>query len=493
LSKPEVTAQKKLFWPIVLLIVSVVPTLYWDSLIAEISGDVISQTIKIAKYSIATISWLSVAWVATRLIDVVIWDGLVAPRLGGKVPRLLKDVVAAIIFMIAVTGIIGGVFNLPVSGIWATSGVVGLVVGLAVQSMISDVFSGIAINIDRPFKIGDWIRLNLRGIPAMIGCVEEVNWRSTRLRTTDGVRHIVPNNLISQIIVTNLCEPHLRSRFELLFTLDFEVPPERALRILNAGVKAAKGPLSDPAPKARVNGITEWGVEYKVRYWLLPAEFSPNKGRNAVCSSILEHLHHAGVTLAYQKQDLYVAEMPNRQLTLETDQKALIRRIDIFKSLEENEVDALSQRITQHQFEAGKSIVKKDDPGESMYIVVEGLLFVYADLNGEGTTTTRVGKLIPGDFFGEMSLLTGEPRSATVEAATDTVVYEITRSDIEDLLAERPNIATRITQVVAQRQMSNLKTRDNLNNSDHQEETKNFANQLLGKMRGFFKGLGLGE
>ena len=493
MAKTGVTARKKLFWPIVLLLISVLPTLYWDSLIHEIGVDVISQTIKIAKYSIATISWLSVAWLAIRLVDVLIWDGLVAPRLGRTVPRLLKDVVAAVIFIIAITGIVGGVFNLPVSGIWATSGVVGLVVGLAVQSMIADVFSGIAINIDRPFKIGDWVRLNLRGIPDMIGCVEEVNWRSTRIKTTDGVRHIVPNSLLGQIIVTNLCEPELRSRFELLFTLDFEVPPERALRILNAGVKAAKGPLADPAPKARVNCVTEWGVEYKVRYWLLPAEVSPNKGRNAVCSSILEHLHHAGVTLAYQKQDLYVAEMPNRQLTLETDRKALVRRIDIFKSLENHEVDSLSQRITQLQFNAGSQIVKKDDPGESMYVVVEGLLFVYADLDGNGTTTTRVGKLIPGDFFGEMSLLTGEPRSATVEAATDTIVYEITRSDIEDLLAERPNIANRITQVIAERRVSNLKTRDNLSREDHHEETQNLANQLLGKMRGFFKGLGLGD
>ena len=124
MAKTEVKARKKLFWPIVLLLVSVLPTLYWDSLIHEIGVDVISQTIKIAKYSIATISWLSVAWLAIRLIDVVIWDGLVAPRLGGTVPRLLKDVVAAVIFIIAITGIVGGVFNLPVSGIWATSGVV---------------------------------------------------------------------------------------------------------------------------------------------------------------------------------------------------------------------------------------------------------------------------------------------------------------------------------------------------------------------------------
>lgn len=482
------SVRSKLVWPVLLLVVSVGPTLYWDSLIHDLGVDVISQTIKITKYAVATLAWLSVAWLATRLVDVLIWDGLVAPKLGGNVPRLLKDVVAAIIFLIAITGIIGGVFKLPVSGIWATSGVVGLVIGLAVQSMISDVFSGIAINVDRPFRIGDWIQLHQRGIPPMIGCVEEVNWRSTRLKTTDGVRHIVPNNLMGQIIVTNLCEPEKRSRFELLFTLDFEVPPERVLRILNAGVKAAVGPLADPEPKARVNGATEWGVEYKVRYWLLPEKTSPNKGRNAVCRSILEHLHHAGITLAYQKQDLYVAEMPNRQLTLETDRKTLVRRIAIFKSLEQHEVEALSERITQRKFLAGDMVVEKDAAGESMYVVVEGLLFVFADFDGTGSTT-RVGKLIPGDFFGEMSLLTGEPRSASVEAATDTIVYEITRADIEGILEARPNIAERISKVVAQRRVSNDETRLNRPKEQQAEEEQNFAEQLLGKMRGFFKGL----
>ncbi len=488
----EKTTSQRLFWPIAVLLVFVGPTLYWDSLIAQIGIDVITQTIKIFKYTVATLAWLSVAWLVVRLLDVLFWDGLVAPRLGGPVPRLLKDVVGALVFLVAITGIIGGVFNLPVSGIWATSGVVGLVVGLAVQSMISDVFSGIAINVDRPFRIGDWVQLHQRGIPNMIGCVEEVNWRSTRLKTTDGVLHVVPNNLISTIIVTNLMKPEPQSRFELFFTLDFAVPVERGLRVLNAGVKAAKGPLADPTPKVRVNRITEYGVEYKARYWLLPAQISPNKGRHIVCSSVMDHLHQAGLTLAYQKQDLYVAPMPNRQLTLEADRKAIIERIEIFKSLEPEEEEILAKRITQITVNPGDTIVENGAAGESMYILVEGLLFVYADFEGTGQTT-QVARLTPGQFFGEMSLLTGEPRSATIEAATSAVVYEVTKHDLQALIEGRPEIAATITQVVAERRTRNLKARDALHHDDHEEETKNFADQLLGKMRSFFRGIGLGD
>ena len=104
-----------------------------------------------------------------------------------------------------------------------------------------------------------------------------------------------------------------------------------------------------------------------------------------------------------------------------------------------------------------------------------------------------MGRLTPGQFFGEMSLLTGEPRSATIEAATSAVVYEITKRDLETLIEGRPEIAATITHVVAERRTRNLKARDQLDDKNQEEETKNFADQLLGKMRGFFRGIGLGD
>ena len=112
-----------------------------------------------------------------------------------------------------------------------------------------------------------------------------------------------------------------------------------------------------------------------------------------------------------------------------------------------------------------------------MYILVEGLLFVYADFDGTGKTT-QVGRLTPGQFFGEMSLLTGEPRSATIEAATSAVVYEVTKRDLETLIEARPEIAETITQVVAQRRTRNLKARDQLGKKNQEEETKRQAFQM---------------
>ncbi|MEE2961875.1 MAG: cyclic nucleotide-binding domain-containing protein [Myxococcota bacterium] len=489
-ASPNTPKWRRLLWPLIVLAVFLTPTLYWDSILTEVGTEVITQTIQIIRYSFATLAWLSIAWLVIRLLDVFFWEMLVAPSLGGKVPRLLKDVLAAIVFLLAITGIVGGVFELPVTGLWATSGVVGLVVGLALQSMISDVFSGIAINIDRPYIIGDWIQVHVRGIDLMIGCVEEVNWRSTKILTKDNVMHMVPNHLINQIVVTNLSRPQLNSRFELLFCIDFSVSSERALRILNAGVLACDGILKEPAPKARVNQITSRGVEYYVRYWLNPKQFSPSKGRHAVCSSILNHLHQAGVTLAYHKQDVFIANMPNRQLDIEIDRIQLLRRVDLAKHLTEDELATLSQNMKRHDLDKGSVIVNEGEQGDSMYLLVEGLLSVYRAVGeGDGYHTTRVGKLGPGQYFGEMSLLTGEPRSATVQCITSSVVYEISHGGLKKILGSRPELAEAIALTVAKRRVDLAQAEKNANhqNVDGHSDSS-VTNDLLNRIRSFFFG-----
>ena len=476
--------SSRLFGPVVLLLL-LIPWYYYNQEIAEQTTEFAERTISLLKYGFGITIWLSVAWFLVRILEVFFWEGFLASRLGTQVPRLLKDVVAVIVFFAAVTGIVATVFEQNVTEMLALTGALGFVVGLALQTLISDVFQGIAINIDRPFRIGDWVRIHQRSIPAMIGCVQEVNWRSTRFKTTDGTLLVIPNHIIASLTLQNLSMPEERSRFELIFCLDFAVPHERALRILRAGALAAKGPLQEPAPKVRVNGVNNFGVEYKVRYWLLPRNMSPNKGRHAISSSILSHLHQAGLTLAYQKQDIFYAEMPPRHLNFRTDKKSLLSRIELFKDLEEDELQVLSDSVEQLSFKSGESVVTRGGNGTSMYILVEGLLNVFAPVNGDDTEV-KVAQIIPGQFFGEMSLLTGEGRSATVTPHTDVELYEITKSHVETLLQKRPELAELLSRTVAERRMRNEQIGQDLNKSQKEEQTQSLANQLLGKMKNFF-------
>lgn len=478
-------------WPVLVLALLAIPALMWEDLIVQFGGDVIQSSARVLRYILSSALWLALAWFIIRLIDVVIWQGVVAPRLGGRVPRLLKDVVAAIIFLIAVSGILGVVFELDVTGLWATSGVITLVIGLALQSMIADVFSGIALNVDRPFWLGDWVRVHHRGRETFIGEVVETNWRSTRLRTIDGLMVVVPNNLIATTVVANLTNPLERSRFSLYYCLDFGVPTGRALRILEAGVLSAAGVLKQPAPKVRVNKATRYGVEYEVRYWLVPRETSPSKGRHNVGTAVLAHLHSAGLTLAYEKHDVFTAEMPARQLDVSADRCEIINRVELFESLAEAELQQLCASLARKQLPRGTDVVVAGDSGDSMYILVEGLLEVFAVM-ADGDEL-QVGRITPGEFFGEMSLLTGEPRSATVRAATEVVLFEVRESNLRPLLTARPELADQITRKVAERRIRSEKRRaESQHTEPTHDETQTLAGQILGKMRRLFQMTGGG-
>jgi small-conductance mechanosensitive channel/CRP-like cAMP-binding protein len=431
--------------------------------------------------------WLAGAWLAIRLVDLVFWDHVVRPRLGAPVPALLKDVLAFVLILLAIGGFVGITLGYSVTGLWATSGVLGIVIGLALQSMIADVFSGIAINVDRPFSIGHWIRVQPRGADTLVGCVEEVSWRATRLRTIDNVMHIIPNNLLSVTTVTNLSLPETTSRFELHFCVDFSVPSERVLRILNAGVRGAEGVLEDPAPKARIEGVGLHGVEYHVYYWLRPDLVSPRKGRHRVAASVLQHLSAAGIALAHPKQELTVGAQRKIELDPERDRAAIVRRISLFASLDDDEIALLAASIAQRRFDAGDVVIEKDAPGDSMFFVVEGLLYVLAAVDGR-EEPVRVGQIGAGAFFGEMSLLTGEPRSATLCAATEAVAFEITRDDLRDLFAQRPEVVKEIAKVVARRQAERSEALDRATADELRAETASLSERIFERISRFFGG-----
>ncbi|PON14096.1 hypothetical protein C2W62_30890 [Candidatus Entotheonella serta] len=165
-----------------------------------------------------------------------------------------------------------------------------------------------------------------------------INWRTTRLKTTDNNVIIIPNSIIGQSIVTNFSSPSGLSRFELHFCFDADVPSERVIRVLLAGVKGAISPdgvEAHPEPTVRINRTTDAGIEYRMRYWLSPAKISPPKARHAVIGSVLRNLQTAGISLAYPKQDAIFTRRRARSLNsdLLEDRVDLLSSIDLFHQL----------------------------------------------------------------------------------------------------------------------------------------------------------------
>ena len=150
----------------------------------------------------STLAVLAGAQLVNRLIDALIWDRLVSRALGGKVPAILKTMVSLVVFLIGISIIVGVVFDRSVAGFLAALGAGGVVLGLAVRGIFSDLFSGLAINCDRNLVIGDWVQVPA-ATPPITGKVREIGWRSSMLETEDGTVVIIPNTTLAEGIVTN--------------------------------------------------------------------------------------------------------------------------------------------------------------------------------------------------------------------------------------------------------------------------------------------------
>jgi len=470
--KPK-TALKKLIAPAILLTFLVIPMLYFDTMARDFGSNVINTIILVAKYGISILVWLSLSWFLIRLLDFVFWEWTLSYRLKITVPKILKDITAGIIFIII--AILGGIFNIPVTGLLATSGVVGLVVGLALQSMIADVFSGIIINIEQPFKIGDFVELD----DGFIGKVVEINWRTTHVLSLFGIMSVVPNGKISQMIVKNYDKPQKGYWLSIELHLSFEVPVDRALRILLAAAQSI-----NKSSEAVIREINELGVKYHI-YFGVPQFEGFYHIRSDYLAKISKHLYQAGLTPVYPKQDIYFDNMPKRQLDERKDQKGLISRISIFEPLSDEELELIVSKVDLKHIKAEETIVNQGDESDSLFIVVEGLLYVFIKMEGrEGDV--HVGQISSGEFFGELSLLTGENRAATIVSITDCVLYEIKKEDISPILDSRPELLKFFSKLLAEREIHTMESVKKLDERERLQEQQSLANQILKKMKSFF-------
>jgi small-conductance mechanosensitive channel/CRP-like cAMP-binding protein len=482
---------RKIGLPICIFLVFSVLTALSGRLSSQLGEQEYHGLITIFNYIVQIGMVLSGLFFLNRLMNAFVWDNIVARTLDTVVPRLVKDLFTALICIVGITIIVGVIFDSSVTGIWATSSAMGVVIGFALRSLILDTFTGLAINFENPYKQGDWVHVHSRDRLEYIGCISEISWRTTRIKTTDNNIIVVPNSIIGQSVVTNFSRPETISRFELHFCLDYSVSSERALRVLLAGVKEAIGPdgiEGEPEPTVRINRIVESGVEYRVRYWIYPDRISPPKARHLVIQNILRNLNITGISFAYPKQDVFYARMPSRYLDSDSmdDKIKILSSIELFKNLSMDALYKLAKNLEKVTFNRSETIVRIGDEGNSMYIIIEGFVEAYV-YNEEHTAQIKVGHISAGQFFGEMALLTGQPRSASVIAATDVLGYEVTYDNMKELIHSYPEVLETISQVVVHRHMREKRL---LETMQHEEElieaTQNLTDEILTSITRFF-------
>ncbi len=393
---------------------------------------------------------LSLGMLLQRVVQYVLLDGLVAAALGAPVPRLLSQLSGLLIFLLSFGAIAGFVFKQDLTVLWAASGVAGVVLGMALRELLLDIFTGLALNLDRPIKIGDHVLLHKAGDTVLEGRIAEISWRSTRLNDDAGNLVIVPNSRIAASTITNHSLPNPWFEFMTTVTLDASVPTERALRILEAAAIEAILPHAlpeAPPPYSRVRAITPHGVEYAV--FFSPPIDRRYRVRSLVLQHVLRHLDRAGLRPAWPKQEQAAGDPTSLAgRTMDADSLArLLATTAPMSALAEADRRVLAAEIRQRRLPAGLTLVQAGEAAVAFHIVIEGLMAAEAP-RGRAAAPPPV-PLGPGRLVGMDALLLGTTHGETVRCRTETLVGEITMDTLGVLLAHNPDAAVTLSHAAA--------------------------------------------
>ena len=387
--------------------------------------------------------WAVLTWLVVHVINVVLWRWLYpGAQPGGR--KLIADLVSALIYAGGFLAILAFTFEQDISGVLATSGVVAIVMGLALQNSLGEIVSGLFMSVESPYRAGDWISIDDK----VDGQVLETNWRATRLKTRTGDTLILPNSAIARAQIVNRYFPDRIHTTQFTVSVDARTPPDRAVGVLTGALLAAKGIRRDPPPLVQLANLTPKAIDYRLTYSIDDFETAP-EARSEVARRVWLHLAWAGIRMddAPVAAPGTAASEPERVAALA---KALAG-VALHATLSDEERQQIAARSQRRAVAAGSTLVSQGQTGDSMFLISEGVLVVVVK-NPGAVVETEVVRLGPGDYFGEMSLLTGAARSATVRALTDAVVHEVAKADLAPIMIARPSLATELGRVLATRQ-----------------------------------------
>jgi small-conductance mechanosensitive channel len=381
------------------------------------------------------------------LVDRYVWELYFKQLHSIDVPKFLPEVARLGILLLGVFIALEYFYGQTVKGLLIGPGIAAVVIGFAMQDSLGNIISGIALQAGRPYSHGDWLQIDGRYAEVI-----EVNWRATRLRTNDDVVIEIPHRQMASQTIVNLNRPTRRHAMRISIGLDYSAPPSRVKDVLLHATNNAKGVAPEPKPKVYLKNFGDSSIEYEIKFWLDNHLYYYD-----VCDSIRTNVWYSlqrhGIKIPFPTRTLQI-ERPTRthEEQVHSTARLILRQQPIFKSFTDEQLDALLPRGQISKFGGGEKVIEQGANGDSMFILVKGEANVVMNRNG---MESLVASLSSGDCFGEMSLLTGEKRSASVIAHSDCEVVEIGKPILANSLKENPELVTKLSELLARRQMEN--------------------------------------
>jgi small-conductance mechanosensitive channel/CRP-like cAMP-binding protein len=387
--------------------------------------------------------------VLLSLLKRYLWEFYFKETRGIQIPKFLREIFSALFFIIAVLIVGSRIYGIQPSGVLLSSTVVVGILGWAMQDLLSNVIAGVALQIGKPFKAGDWLIIETQHAEVI-----EVNWRSTRLRTNDDHYLDIPNSSIVRSTVVNLSYPSHLHAMRMRVGIDGDTPPNQVKEVLIKATAGAAGVLAAPPPKIFLVDFADSSLTYEVKFWI-GNHAAYNEIYDAVRTSVWYALQRAKIAIPSPIRTVQIERKRPALFQLPEEMRAVIRAKPFFKCLTDEQVKKIVGAATVGLFGRGERIVEQGAQGSSMFILLTGSAAVYVGHQDGDGAPTRVASLQPGDYFGEMSLLTGEARSATVAATSDSEILEISKAQLAQILQENTALLTSLSEMLAQRRLDN--------------------------------------
>ena len=429
-------------------------------------------------------SWLLLSFALLRLTLYMYGDLFVVRWKRGSFPAAFKNIITAVVIAALTIFLLKEILEVNVTSLIATTTVLTATIGLAFQSTLANMLAGLSIHLEKPLKQGDWISAG-----GHEGNVLDITLRSTRLRTIDNNEVFIPNSQVLSGSVMNYSLPDHMTIRKATVGVSYHVPPNTVRKAVLDILASIPDVHRHPEPMVRVVNYGDFSVNYEVRYAI--HEYDRYLEIDAEIMNLLWYrFRRDGIEIPFPIQTVHLKEITEESRRAEHDRAAaevlaLMGKVDFLSPLSPDERRSLVETVGVKVYAAGERPVRQGDAGNSFYIIKKGVVEVIVE-KAPGSEGVVVATLGPGNFFGEMSLLTGAARTATIRVTEDAEFVVIDRESFRSTLVHNPSIAESLSRILAERQAALAAQREKLDATTLERRKQDESGKLLHNIREFF-------
>ncbi len=389
--------------------------------------------------------WMALIISIVRFLGHLILTTVFRSSSQSEISSLVRTVLSIVIYIVSFFIIFQSQYpSVQLAPLFTGSTIIGIVVGLALQDTLGNLFAGIALQADQPFQVGDVVTISNRGS----GVIESVSWRGVKIRTFHNKLLVMSNAVMGKETIEVAPRDNLNARV-VFFNTVYSCSPATTIQSVREAVRQVENVSQKIRPIVRIRNLGESGLEWEVKYWA--DDYAKYSETDALIRQRIWYvLSREKISFPFPTRTVHMASGIAEATPVEFVNTATehLQHVPIFAPLAEYELEKLAHASNLRVFAPGEAIVRKGQEGHSMFVITRGAVKVQIPADGVEKT---INTLRANDFFGEMSLLTGQPRTANVVAEEETEVLQIKKSAIKPLFEDNPALMESICKIVEER------------------------------------------